>query len=771
MTIDERLSCDVLVIGAGVAGYCAAIQAGREGCDVILLEKDEVLGGNSGPNLGVHISGAHRYHAYAAETGIIAELQERAAWARAYNHFLGLCHYNIHRRWEAVVQSALEDAGVRVLKRHFAKDPVMEGNRVAGVVVEDLAAFRTKQIDVGACVIEASGDGEVTARAGGDFRMGREAQAEHGERSAPEAADDLTQGTSLVALAHRTARPVHFEPPPGTPEFEPRLWQSNPDTAVRHHDGWFSEQKDLFLVYWTETGGHLDTVRDDGDIYERLLRQLWAEWDHVKNGPHAEEARNWDLVWVSPKAGKRESRRFLGDAILTQHDVENSTEFEDAVSYGGFDVDMHEVLGTSADIVSYSVPPLYDIPYRALYSRNLDNVLLAGRLVSVTHIAHATVRVMRTGGAIGQAVGLAAALCHRHACTPREIYTHRLDELRRELQRRDQTILRVPLDDPQNLAARARVTATSEETFGAAEPDDWLPLDRLRGMILYDWPAAGPLRTVSLHLRNRADQPRRLQLSLSRYAREAAWRTMADFRKGLLGDAALDRFTLVDRREIDVPPDHEGWLPVELDPPLELTPKDPLSDEDRLVIWASAADDVDWALSSAPCEIAHRCEAARDADRWQVCRDQHLMLLDPAPLVGEAVRIVNGFERRFSTAPTNMWISKWGKPLPQSITLAFDEPQTIAEAHIIFDTLTEDYMQMPWNAGQRASDRCVRAYELAARVGDDWRPLAQVEGNYHRLRQHTFAPVTTDRLRLTVRGVHDPERFTARVYAIRAYGA
>ena len=122
--IQKHLTCDVLVIGSGVSGYCAAIQAGRCGCTVILLEKDEVLGGNSGPNLGVGITGADRYNAYATETGIVHELQEEAAWVGAFTALPpGAMPYNISRRYEAVVQEALQRAGVRVLKRHYARVP------------------------------------------------------------------------------------------------------------------------------------------------------------------------------------------------------------------------------------------------------------------------------------------------------------------------------------------------------------------------------------------------------------------------------------------------------------------------------------------------------------------------------------------------------------------------------------------------------------------------------------------------------------------------
>ena len=139
--------CDVLVIGSGVSGYCAAIQAGRLGCRTILLEKDEVSGGNSGPNLGVGITGADRYNHYGAETGIIHETQEEGAWVQGFTQVIaGQMPYNISRRYEAVIQQYLEEAGVLVLKRHYARRPIVsEDGAIRAVLVEDLAAFQTVQ--------------------------------------------------------------------------------------------------------------------------------------------------------------------------------------------------------------------------------------------------------------------------------------------------------------------------------------------------------------------------------------------------------------------------------------------------------------------------------------------------------------------------------------------------------------------------------------------------------------------------------------------------
>lgn len=760
--IEATYECDVLVIGSGVSGYCAAIQAGRCGCDTILVEKDEVLGGNSGPNLGVGITGADRYNPFGTETGLIHELQEDAAWVGGFTWGAGT--YSISRRNEAVVQEHLERAGVRVLKRHYARTPIVEGSRIVGAVVEDLAAFRTVQINVGHLVIEASGDGHIGALAGADFDMGSEGRTEFGERSALPERTALVQGTSLVALAHQTDREVVFEPPADTPPYNPRVWLSSLSSYLHHHDRWFSGPRDMMFLYVTETGGHMDTIKDDVEIYEMLLKQLWAEWDHIKNGPHREEARCWDLLWVSPKAGKRESRRFLGDYVLTQTDLEEGKCLPDDVAYGGHDLDDHRPLGDSADIFAHSVPPMYGIPYRACYSRNVDNLLLAGRLISATHLAHSSTRLMRTGGAIGQAVGLAAALCCEHQCTPREVYTAHIDELQSRLLKADATILCAPVDPTGDIARQATVSASSELHFNNQEPGQWVPLISAAGNVLWDWPAR--LEQVELCLKNASHEPHQLRLSILRAHREPRWKTMAEIRTYGRHDLRDSAFRCIATVETELPADHEGWHTIVFPEPLEIRQKDPASDDDRVIIALEKNPDVSWAVARRGCDIAEMVEHGPQSTSWKRIGALATMRLAPAPRLGEAANATNGFHRRLSTAPTNMWMSDPCQGLPQDLLLTWEEPQEFDQVCLTFDNLTRLRHENPWESGQRVLPICARAYELTYWQDGEWHELVRAENNHHRFRRHAFRPVTGTRLRLRVLEAHG-DQVGARVYQVR----
>ncbi|MFC1714208.1 FAD-dependent oxidoreductase [Candidatus Poribacteria bacterium] len=771
--IEVTYSCDVLVIGSGVSGYCAAIQAGRCGCSTILVEKDEVLGGNSGPNLGVGITGADRYDAYAAETGIIQELQEDAAWTNAFTHIsAGTMPYNISRRNEAVVQEHLEQAGVRVLKRHYARKPIIDRDRIVGVIVEDMAAFRTVKINVKHVVIEASGDGEVGALAGADFDMGSESKDEFGERSAPPERTKLVQGTSLVAIAHRTDHEVVFHPPAGTPStFTPRIWHGGISGFLRHHDGLLSDRHDLRFLYITETGGHIDTIKDDAEIYEILLKQLWAEWDHMKNGPHKQQTKCWDLLWVSPKAGKRESRRFLGDYVLTQTDLEEGRRFPDDIAYGGHDLDDHMPLADGSNIFGHSIPPLYGIPYRCCYSRNVANLFTAGRLISATHLAHSSSRVMRTGAAIGQAVGIAAALCCKHVCTPRDVFSVRLDELQQGLLRADATILAKPLDQtrsnlPHDLAPSAAVSTTSETFFNDQEPGQLVPLIAHAGNVLWDWRL--DLDSVEFFLRNDSDVEQSIAVSIYRTKREPRWKNLPDFHTFGWNDLRVDAFDRITTTDAILPPRYEGWYKIDFPESLHIGEKDAASDDDRVLIALGMNQNVSWAIAKRTCEIAEMVELNHLRPEWRQLGAMGAMKVNSAPHLGEAENVINGFHRRFSRAPTNTWLSDPTQGLPQDLVLSWPEACEFNQVTLTFDNLPRQRHENPWESGKRVLGMCVKEYELAVWVDNRWKQIIKEECNYHRFCSHSFETIVTDKLRLRILDTHG-EMKGARVYQVSVY--
>jgi hypothetical protein len=771
LPIDAEVQCDVLVVGGGMAAICAAIAAARNGCDTCLVEMDQCLGGNGGPLLGVHVSGAHSFHPYASETGIIEELELEAAQRRGKTRTWGV-HYNIAHTWDLVLQDKLEEAGVRVFRRHQGRKAIVQGRRVTGVVVLDNNTFQTKLFRVRHGIIDGSGDGEVAASAGASFLWGEDAKETFDERSAPAEATRKTMGISLTALVRKCAAPVEFVLPP---QYAARAEAEGPPPKLTGFPSSWNPEDEFCFLWVTESGGHLDTIRDAAEIREEILYQLYRTWDNVKNHSFPERARNWELTWVSPKDGKRESRRFIGDHMLTQTEVENAFPFPDAIGYGGYGVDIHEVDGIRAKVVFHSIPPLWSFPYRASYSRDFDNLWLAGRLMSCSHLALGTVRLMRTLACIGQGVGTAAALAKQHGCAASEVDAA---ELQQTLLRQDATILTVPNQDPRDLAQAATISATSEMHHGATRVAGSLPLDIPRGVQLWDW--AETLRIVRVYVENPTDAAQELTLRLQLFQRERPWKLEKE-RRNMRHIATrqnrmewgsvntIDSFEEVAIAKATAPANADGWLEFVFDSPVPLIPVDPTSDENRYQLLLDACPAISLGLDPHEYDFAIRVCQPEGEPEYTTAADCHAFTIDPAPAYGEAANVIDGWNRRFSTNPVHAWLSDFDAPLPQSLELAFPEPTEAATVQLTFDTIDRAYQDSPINCDEAHARRCVTDYRIDAETAEGWMTVVEETANYQRQRVHAFPPIATDRLRLTVLGVRDPQ-YRARVYEIRVYG-
>lgn len=291
------------------------------GLKTVLVESRMTLGGNCGSEVGVHPSDAHRFHPYMVSTGTVGKLIEDAAFLNAKTRSEDN-HYNISIRWDTVMSKALEKAGVTVLRSHYAHTPYVDDNKITAVVCEDTLTYKRVIIRVNGYVIDDTGDGNISERAGAKYRMGRESRDEFNETLAPEEADSLTMGTSLVSILRRTEGESKFYPDKDTPEFYPGY---GGDCNFRPEDN-----SNFKFWFPTETGGDIDTIENGHEIYKRLRSHLDSAWDKAKNQSNNDSLKNWEIVWVSPKMGKRESRRFEGDYILNQNDIENARLFNDA---------------------------------------------------------------------------------------------------------------------------------------------------------------------------------------------------------------------------------------------------------------------------------------------------------------------------------------------------------------------------------------------------------------------------------------------------------
>jgi hypothetical protein len=265
--------------------------------------------------------------------------------------------------------------------------------------------------------------------------------------------------------ARKHDRPMPFTPPPWARKF------SEHDLRLRPHA---SAEVDLgleFGYWWVEWGGELDTVRDNETIRDELLAILLGVWDHVKNGGE-HGAERWALEWFGFVPGKRESRRFEGRYVLREQDVLGSTPQSDAIAYGGWHIDTHPPGGVDAvdepPCTQHRVPHLYDIPLRACVSRNVDNLMFAGRNISATHIAFASTRVMATCAAVGQGVGTAAAIAVERSLQPAQLAddAQAMRAIQQQLLRDDAYLIGRRNEWPGDQARTATITASSHVAGG-----------------------------------------------------------------------------------------------------------------------------------------------------------------------------------------------------------------------------------------------------------------------------------------------------------------
>ncbi len=414
---------DICIVGGGLTGLCAALAAARHGARVLLMHERPVLGGNASSEVRMHICGADRHGRLPnlRETGILEEIRLENARRNPTQS------YSI---WDALLyEKARFQPGLELLLNTTCQTAQMEGQRITSVTGWQLTTETYHTVRAG-LFIDCSGDAILAPLAGAEFRMGREGRAEYGESIAPEQPDSYTMGLSCMFMARRYDGPQPFEPPAWAYDFPND--EDLPYASTEGHN-W-----PAYGYWWIELGGDRQGLYGAEEVRDELLRIVFGVWDHVKNhGDH--DAGNWALDWVQFLPGKRESRRYIGEHVLTQGDIEAEGRFDDTVAYGGWTMDDHHPAGFWAvklgqpATIFHPCPSPYGIPYRSLYSRNVENLMCAGRSASCTHTAMSSTRVMGTCCSMGQAVGTAAAIAVRDGLTPRQVGARRMRELQQML--------------------------------------------------------------------------------------------------------------------------------------------------------------------------------------------------------------------------------------------------------------------------------------------------------------------------------------------------
>jgi len=433
---------DLVVVGGGMAGCCAAVSAARYGCKVALVQNRPVLGGNNSSEVRVGLSGLIFQKPFPKLGKLVDEIGSIGHWM-AYEanldplsprskHILEVLANNpeksIHNAGPASnygddkkLQVIENEPNITLFLNTHVFEAEKEGDRIIAVTGKNIATGKEVKLR-GKLFADCTGDANLGYLVGADFREGRESRNETGESGAPEQNDNLVMGTSVQWYAEDAGEASAF------PECKWAV-QFDENTCYKVTRGDWD---------W-EAGLTRSQINEIEFIRDYAFRVTYGNWDFIKNqSVDKEKFANYKLAWVAYIGGKRESRRLMGDVILKEQDLLNRVDYPDASFTTTWGIDLHypvkseDFKGEPFRSIAKTVKiDPYAVPYRCLYSRNIGNMFMAGRNISVTHVALGTVRVMRTTGMMGEVVGMAASICKNNNVLPRDVYKNHLEELKK----------------------------------------------------------------------------------------------------------------------------------------------------------------------------------------------------------------------------------------------------------------------------------------------------------------------------------------------------
>lgn len=410
--VNEAGQFDLVVIGGGMAGTCAAISAARLGLKVALVQDRPVLGGNNSSEVRVHLGGRINLEPYPNLGNLVNEIgPSKEGNARPYEN------YEDDKKMEAV----RKEKNISLFLNCHANKVNMKGDRIESVQATNTETGQ-KMLFAAPLFADCTGDATIGVLAGAKYMTGRENSKEFGESTAPEEADNLTMGSSVQWFAEDKSGAVPF------PDIK---WAIEWDEDKAEH---------LIRGDWNwETGMGIDQVNEFERIRDYGLLVVYSNWSFLKNRSIDKgKFEKRQLKWVAYIAGKRESKRLVGDYVLRESDLMEHKVYPDGTAPTSWTIDLHypdpentkQFPGKEFKSIAKHTPIIpYPIPFRSLYSVNVPNLLMAGRNISVSHVALGTVRVMRTTGMMGEVIGMAASVCKKHNTNPRGVYTNHLEDL------------------------------------------------------------------------------------------------------------------------------------------------------------------------------------------------------------------------------------------------------------------------------------------------------------------------------------------------------
>lgn len=713
--IDKRY--DFVVVGGGFAGITAAIMAAREGLKVALISNRGFIGGNSGAEIRCPVDGAdgeQQFNFNARETGLIEEIRLENLFVNPEGNSY---------RWDAVLMDFISREKTLELFLNLTIDEVeMDGDRISWIAgsqstTEKHFTFHSELF------CDNTGDGTLSYLSGCRYRIGSEASIEYGEKIAPKEADaENVLLSTLTYYAKDLGHPVAFCRPDNSFDMEK-------SGILKHRE----IPKEMFhrFVWFYEAGGQMDQVADSEKINMEHRKLVYSIWDYVKK--HDYGAEQYDFEFISPYPGKRESRRIKGAYTLTEKDVVFQHEFSDSVGYGGWAIDLHSKLGFyGCDCENWWVylKGVFSIPLRCAIAEDVSNLFIIGRCFSVSRIALGATRLNATLATVGQAVGLAAAICRKYSSNPLSVVKNHMNELHCRQFRCDQTVIGYRNRDVDDKALRASITASSEMGYELPTCSEWYRLDSVVAISM-------PIRkeAKSIRFQYRSSEETVLALRIFRSSKPENYNPDVLMKEYSFHVSATDcSFVECDLPKLSV----DCFLFIELEgtPSIELavtTDRLPcvvalmrrenrlpnVRDYDSLEMMP-----YEWMKLGTPLKLRKYSTASMKNITYTPC-----FTIEPAITMYGAENINNGYLRPYSMP--NLWVSAGASD--ETVDIAFDSIVEVSEIDITFNSDLNFRLRNVKPYDFNVMPEIVRDYDILLLSSEGaWKTVRQIRGNHQR---------------------------------------
>lgn len=744
----SEIQCDLAIIGGGIAGVCCAITAARQGLKVTLVNDRPVLGGNSSSEVRLWILGA------------TSHMGNNNRWAREGGVIDELLIENMYRNPEGnpiifdtiLLDKVIIEPNITL----FLNTAVYNVEKFEYDSIRSVKAFCSQnqtEYEISAPMFcDASGDGIVGFLAGAAFRMGAECKDEFEENFAPSVEYGELLGHSIYFYSKDVGKPVKFIPP---------SFALQDIKAIPRYKN-FNTQDQGCRLWWLEYGGRLDTIKDTEKIKWELWKVVYGVWNYIKNSGNFSDSENLTLEWVGMIPGKRESRRFEGDYILSQKDIIEQRSHEDAVAYGGWSIDLHPADGVFSEkpgCNQWHSKGIYQIPYRCLYSRNISNLFLTGRIISASHVAFASTRVMATSANVGQAVALAAALVVKNKLQPKDlIESSRMKVLQRELLKTGQFIPGVKLHDDEDIVQKAIITASSELSLcSLPESTIWEPIISSVAQLIPVMKGKLPKFEVYVN----ADEKTNIEVALKVSSRRGNFTPdIIKEEKNIEVSPGLHLIQI--EFESLVEEDMYVFVCFGKNPSVKLN-----YSENRITGLLTVFNQKNKSVSNFGKQTPPKDIGVDEFEFWCPKRrpaGYNLAFKISPPIQAFKVNnLSNGINR--PTVKTNAWVADLSDKNPH-ITLAWKDVQNIKKAEILFDTDFDHPMEsVLMTHPERVMPFCINNYTIRDEHG---KIVFQQKGNFQSINTVIFEkPIVTRKIILEME--HPSNKIPAALFSIRCY--